>query len=81
MTAQFEVGKTYATRSLCDYDTIFRFQILARTQKTVTVNVNGKTARRGIYVYDDVERLKPFGSYSMAAIISADREETAKCPK
>ena len=72
MTTRFEIGTTYATRSICDYDCIYRFTILARTAKTVTVNVHGKTVRRGLNVWNEVEQFKPFGSYSMCAIISAD---------
>jgi hypothetical protein len=74
MANQFQVGKTYVTRSICDYDTMFSFTILARTAKTVTVKVhNGKTAKRGLYLYEGVEQFKPYGSYSMCPIISADR--------
>jgi hypothetical protein len=73
MTTRFEIGKTYATRSACDYDCIYSFVILARTAKTVTVDVHGKTVRRGLNVWNEVEQFKPFGSYSMCAIISADR--------
>ena len=73
MTATFEVGRTYSTRSICDYDCVHSFTILARTAKSVTVDVHGKTVRRGVRVYDGVEQFKPFGSYSMAAIISADK--------
>lgn len=69
---KFEVGKTYATRSICDYDTWFRFTILARTAKQVSIKVNGNIVRRGLYIYDDVEQFKPYGSYSMCAIIGAD---------
>ncbi len=75
MTQQFQVGKTYATRSICDSDTWFKFTILARTAKTVTVPVhNGKTAKRGIYIYEGVEQFKPYGSYSMCPIVGADDE-------
>jgi hypothetical protein len=55
---------------------VFSFTILARTAKSVTVDVHGKTVRRGISVYEGVEQFKPFGSYSMCAIISADHMET-----
>ena len=48
MTNQFQVGRTYATRSICDYDCIFSFTILARTAKTVTTQIHGKTVRRGL---------------------------------
>ena len=73
MTTQFQVGKTYTTRSICDYDTIFSFTILARTAKTVTTKVTGETVQRRLNVYNEIEQFKPFGSYSMAAIISADK--------
>jgi hypothetical protein len=73
MTHNFEVGKTYVTRSICDHDTIFSFTILARTEKTITTKVSGKIVRRGIRVYDGAEQFKPHGTYSMCAIISANR--------
>lgn len=73
---KFEIGKTYATRSICDFETIFRFEILARTDKSVKANVSGKTVTRRLRVVDwgngPVEQFKPFGSYSMCAIINAD---------
>lgn len=74
---RFEVGKTYATRSICDHDTWFAFTILARTAKQVTIKVNGKIVRRGLSVYDGCEQFKPYGSYSMCAIIGADDERKA----
>lgn len=69
---QFQVGKTYATRSICDHDTIFSFVVLSRTAKSVFVNVHGKMVRRGLSVWEGVEQFKPFGNYSMCAIIRAD---------
>ena len=69
---QFQVGKTYATRSICDYDTIFSFTIMSRTAKTVTINVHGKTVKRGLQFYNDIEQFKPHGTYSMCAVIGAD---------
>jgi hypothetical protein len=73
-TKTFEIGRTYYARSLCDYDCVFSFTIRARTAKTVTVDVHGKTVSRGVRVVDGVESFKPFGSYSMAAVIYAERE-------
>ncbi len=73
MTLQFQVGKEYATRSTADYDTIFSFVILARTPKSVTVNVHGKLVRRGLFLFDGVEQFKPYGTYSMCPIVSAER--------
>lgn len=72
--ARFQIGKTYVTRSACDHNCIFSFTILARTAKSVTINVRGKAVRRGLKIWDDVEHFDPFGRYSMAPVISADRE-------
>ena len=71
---QFKVGQTYSARSLCDWNCIFSFTILARTAKTVTIKVDGKTVSRGVKPNWDgiAESFKPFGSYSMAAVITAD---------
>lgn len=75
--ARFEVGKTYSTRSIVDHDTVFSFKITARTGKQIQTVVNGKTVRRGLSIYDGVEQFKPFGDYSMCAVISA-RDGTGK---
>jgi hypothetical protein len=72
---KFNVGQTYSTRSIGDWNCIFSFTILARTAKSVTVNVSGKTVRRGLSVWEGVEQFKPFGSYSMCAIIDADDKD------
>jgi hypothetical protein len=74
---KFQVGKTYATRSICDHNCWFSFVILARTAKTVTVKVNGNIVRRGLSLYQGIEQFKPFGTYSMCAIIGADDERNA----
>lgn len=71
-SSKFEVGKTYATASICNSDCIFSFEILARTAKTVTVKVHGKVCRRGISLYEGIEQFYPHGHYSMCAIIGAD---------
>lgn len=71
---KFQTGRTYQTRSICDYECIHSLTILARTDKTVTVQVHGKTVRRGLALRDGVEQFKPFGNYSMAAVIRADKQ-------
>jgi len=68
MTAQFQVGKTYTTRSACDSNCVFSATITKRTAKTVTLS-NGKTLRTS--VYDNAEFVRPMGTYSMAPIIRA----------
>ena len=45
--AQFEVGKTYAQRCMSDHSSIAYFTIKARTAKTVTIDVHGKTSNSG----------------------------------
>lgn len=74
MTKQFQIGTTYSTRSACDYDCIFSFKVVARTEKTVTIESGSRgTVRRKVRVSDGVERCDPHGRYSMSPVISADR--------
>jgi len=72
----FEVGKSYWTRSICDYDCIIRMTVVSRTAKFITAEVGGKTKRLGVKVcsYDNAERCDPWGRYSMSPVISADRQ-------
>lgn len=67
---KFETGKTYATRSIVDADTIIKVSVAKRTAKTITTTA-GKVLR--ISEWAGVEQVKPWGSYSMAPIVSADR--------
>jgi len=65
----------YATRSIGDADCIFSITILKRTPKSVwIVGHNDKTVTRRIAVRDGVETFKPYGSYSMAPTIRADKK-------
>jgi hypothetical protein len=74
MIRQFEVGKTYTDRSAVDHDHVYYFKIVARTAKRLTIRENNETYVRGIYVYEGQEWCKPHGTYSLCAVISADRE-------
>jgi hypothetical protein len=76
MTKQFEVGKSYATRSSVDYDSWFRVTVIGRTGKTVHLRRDGYSEDRTchIRVNDDVETIKPWGSYSMCPVIWATDE-------
>lgn len=71
---KFQTNTTYSTRSICDYDTIISVRIAKRTEKTVT-DTDGK--RYGIKVWDGVEQIMPWGRFSMAPTISADKELVA----
>ena len=70
---QFKVGNTYTTRSACDYDCIFSFTVVSRTDKSITITgdcLSGPT-RRKVRVYSDSESVMPLGSFSMAPVITA----------
>jgi hypothetical protein len=71
-TVRFEVGKTYHDRATSDWDTIYSYKIVARTEKILTIEEYGKTSKRGIYVYNGIEHCKPHGTYSMCSVIGAD---------
>lgn len=71
--ATFQVGKTYTTRSACDYECIFSFKVIKRTAKFVTLeNHVGAIIRAGVKMHEGIERCYPLGNYSMAPRISAD---------
>ena len=65
---QFQPGKTYSTRSICDHDCIISITVESRTAKTIKTTA-GKSLR--IASYDGVEMVRPWGRYSMAPIIDA----------
>ena len=68
---KFETGKTYSTRSACDYDCVFSFEVLKRTAKRITIKHHDEVFTRGIYMHEGKEHCKPLGSYSMCPIIRA----------
>lgn len=73
---KFAIGKTYSTRSACDYDTIYSWTVVRRTAKQVILcDTFGDEVRCGVYVYDGAEHCKPNGTYSMCPVISADRPD------
>lgn len=73
----FEPGKTYQTRSIVNSDSIITLTVKSRTDKTITTTT-GK--RLKIRVWSDVETVRPWGTYSMAPTISADREAANTSP-
>ena len=69
---QFEVGTTYETRSACDWDCMFQFEIVARSKKTITIKRrNGSLVNRRVIETTDTEMCFPDGRYSMAPVITA----------
>lgn len=70
----FEAGKTYATRSIVDSDYMVTIEVLARTAKTLRVRTGGKEKTLRVSPsYDGHESVKPWGSYSMCPVITADK--------
>ena len=76
MAIQFETGKTYRCRSMCDYDCIIEGTVLRRTAKTVTMQLRNKVKVFRPFDPHGIEMVRPWGSYSMCPIMSADREVT-----
>lgn len=71
--AQFQVGKSYFTRSVCDHDCIITVTVAKRTAKTITTD-KGKILRIATPAWaNGVEQVKPWGNYSMSPVVSADR--------
>lgn len=73
-STEFLVGASYSVRSLGDWDCVWTFTVAKRTAKFVTlVDAHGDTYRVGVSTWDGVERCNPFGRYSMAPTLSADK--------
>ena len=74
---KFEVGKCYYTRSICDYDCVFIYKIIKRTEKNVYLqeeDTSEGTKKRKIYIDErsGIEFCLPDGSYSMCPVIDAN---------
>jgi hypothetical protein len=73
MPIRFEVGQTYVGSNWGDEgEYVYSFTILARTEKTITTNIDGRDCKRRPYLERDVEQFRPFGTYANCIIISAD---------
>jgi hypothetical protein len=68
---KFETGKIYKTRLIVDADCVISFEILKRTEKTVTIKDMGEIVKRKIFIRDDREAIMPCGTYSMAPCLMA----------
>lgn len=72
MAAKFEASLAYFTRSIVDADTKVIVRVASRTAKTILTD-DGKRLR----IFRDLEgneAVRPWGNYSMAPIVSADRQ-------
>jgi hypothetical protein len=69
---KFEIGKTYSTRSIGDHNCIISIKVVRRTEKTLYVEGDELTKKSlRIFMFDKIERVTPWGRFSMAPIISA----------
>lgn len=72
-SANFEIGSSYFCRSVCGHDCVWIFDVIGRTEKTITLfsKSEGEVKRKVSVNSEGVEYVKPFGSYSMSPILVA----------
>ena len=76
---KFEIGKKYATRSVCNSECVWSYTVIARTEKTVTIS-DGEEIKKcrinaRLSAYRGAETILPKGNYSMCPVL--DATETA----
>lgn len=72
VTKQFVIGSEVSCRSLGDYECVFRFTVLKRTAKFVTLRYHGTEHRVALRTWSDgAEYCYPLGTYSMAPMLKA----------
>lgn len=71
--AQFETGKTYMTRSICNHECVIALTVIKRTAKTITADLGSFRGVRTLRItdYEGEETVMPWGRYSMAPQIRA----------
>lgn len=74
---KFEVGTTYSMRSACDHNCVWTYTVAARTAQTITITDGKKVQKcrisKAISEFRGAETVYPFGQYSMAPTLSADK--------
>lgn len=73
---KFEVGKEYSMRSACDHECVWTYEVIKRTESTITIKDGFgkvKTCRimKDSEKYFKAEAVKPLGTYSMNPILVA----------
>lgn len=74
----FEVGKEYSMSSICDHECVWRFKVIGRTEKTITlVGLNNKEGgvkriNKQVSEWNGCETVYPLGRYSMAPALRAE---------
>ena len=73
---KFEVGKTYYTRSFGNWDVVYRFKVVKRTEKTVWLETF--QARRVDRSLGLAERISPLGRYAFSPVLDATEDKPPK---
>lgn len=76
---KFEIGKKYWMGSICEGDCIWKYEIVNRTNATITIkdewgNIRKCRINKYMSETDNVEAVLPLGRFSMCPILRASRE-------
>ena len=71
---KFEIGETYYCYSTADYNCTWKYVVIARTDKTVTLLNHDEAIKRKITIQNGIEVVYPKGRYSMAPKLTAKRK-------
>ena len=74
---KFEVGKRYFMKSICNSNCVWQYEVLARTNCTITIKdlLDGTIKKcRITNDSDGYERVRPLGRYSMSPSLIATKE-------
>jgi hypothetical protein len=70
---KFETGKKYSFTFIGNSELHVCYEVLKRTAKTITITDGRETKSCKVSVWDDIEQVRPYGSYSMCPILGADK--------
>lgn len=72
---QFEIGKTYSMKSPCMSSCVWTYEVIARTEKTITITDGEEVKRcrisKQLSAWDDHETVLPLGRFSMCPVLRA----------
>jgi hypothetical protein len=68
----FQVGQSYSCRSPGDFNCVWTFKVISRTEKTVKLQDSaGKIKTRRISIYENCKSCSPLGVYSLSPLLTA----------
>ena len=73
---KFEIGKRYTMRSICDSNCVWAYEVVARTNCTITIKdlLDGSIKKcRIIKDSSEYEWVRPLGKYSMSPSLRANK--------